>query len=248
MRNRAGFKQYIKEMLGEPLISVELTDTQMNENIQLAIDKFSEFAVEGREKATLIVEIPQRIDGVCELLLDESIMEVTSLSTSTGGSLIAMPGGLVVANQELIAMLVGKSDVMGGVDMLSVVSVLAKVSALEYLFSVKPNIDFNGITKKLKIFQDMPQGTKILMEVCLKPIIKDDTTPNPYFEQQWIKKYSIALCKKQWGSNIGKFEGVLVNGTRVNYERLIQEANDEIEKLENELVEAWFEPLPIIRG
>lgn len=248
MKTRAEFKQYIKEMLGEPLITVEITDTQMNENIQLAIDKFSEFAVEGREKATLIVEIPQRIDKVCEIVLDEAVTEVVSLSTTTGGSLIAMPGGLVVANQELIAMLVGKSDLMSGVDMLSVVSVLSKVSALEYLFSVKPNIEFNGITKKLKIFQDMPEGTKILMEVCLKPIIKDDDAPNSYFDQQWIKKYSISLCKKQWGSNLGKYEGVLVNGARVNYERIIQEANDEIEKLETELVEAWFEPLPIIRG
>ena len=58
----------------------------------------------------------------------------------------------------------------------------------------------------------------------------------------------MTLCKRNWGQNIGKYDAHLIGGTRLNYERIIQEANTDLERLHNELLEQYAAPLPIIRG
>ena len=57
-----------------------------------------------------------------------------------------------------------------------------------------------------------------------------------FFNQIWLKRYAVALAKKQWASNLRKYSNVqLPGGVTFNSDQMYQEAITEIEKLENEL-------------
>jgi hypothetical protein len=63
--------------------------------------------------------------------------------------------------------------------------------------------------------------------------------PNTYvdvFKDRWLLRYASALIKKQWGSNLTKFEGMqLPGGLTFNGAKIYDDAQAEIEKLEDEI-------------
>ena len=55
------------------------------------------------------------------------------------------------------------------------------------------------------------------------------------YNDVWLKKYVTALIKKQWGQNLSKFEGVqLPGGVTLQGRQILEDANTEIEKLEEQ--------------
>ena len=52
----------------------------------------------------------------------------------------------------------------------------------------------------------------------------------------FLKKYTIALFKKQWGQNLIKFEGMqLPGGATLNGRQIYDDGNTELERLDEEL-------------
>ena len=55
--------------------------------------------------------------------------------------------------------------------------------------------------------------------------------------QNWLQKYTTALIKRQWGSNLIKFEGMqLPGGVTFNGMKIYDDANAEIERYEQEVI------------
>ena len=52
----------------------------------------------------------------------------------------------------------------------------------------------------------------------------------------FLKKYSTALIKKQWGQNLIKFEGLqLPGGVTMNGRQMFDDATAELERIEEEM-------------
>jgi hypothetical protein len=57
------------------------------------------------------------------------------------------------------------------------------------------------------------------------------------WNDRFLKKYATAKIKQQWGSNLKKFEGIqMPGGVTLNGQKIYDEAIEEIEKLEEELI------------
>ena len=55
------------------------------------------------------------------------------------------------------------------------------------------------------------------------------------YNDMWLKKYATALCKYQWGENLSKFQGIaLPGGVTLDGQQIKQEAQEEIQRLEEE--------------
>ena len=68
---------------------------------------------------------------------------------------------------------------------------------------------------------------------------------NDYF----LKRYATALIKRQWGTNLLKFEGmVMPGGVTFNGRQLFDDANEEILKLEEECRLNWEQPVDFYTG
>jgi hypothetical protein len=61
---------------------------------------------------------------------------------------------------------------------------------------------------------------------------------------RWLAKYATALIKKQWGSNLTKFTGmVLPGGVTFNGEKIYDDASQELDKLEAEIINGYSLPV-----
>lgn len=77
----------------------------------------------------------------------------------------------------------------------------------------------------------------------------DEKTDIDIYDNEWVKRYTTALIKRQWGGNLSKFEQVqLPSGITVNGTELYNSAQDEIDKLEIEFQERYEEPALFFMG
>ena len=75
-------------------------------------------------------------------------------------------------------------------------------------------------------------GEYIIID-CYRKI--DPTQFTDVYNDVWLKKYVTALIKRQWGQNLSKFEGVqLPGGVTLQGRQILEDANTEIEKLEEQ--------------
>ena len=112
------------------------------------------------------------------------------------------------------------------------------------LVGEKP-IEFNVNQGRLYINMDWKNdiniGEYIIIE-CYRKL--DPTVWTDIYDNLWLKKYSTALIKKQWGENLIKFNGVtMLGGVTMNGEMIYNEAKEDIERLEEESKLTWEEPL-----
>ena len=69
------------------------------------------------------------------------------------------------------------------------------------------------------------------------------------WNDRYLKAYATAKIKYQWGSNLSKFAGIqLPGGVTLDGPRIMQEAHDEIEKIENEIYNFNSLPSEIFTG
>jgi hypothetical protein len=88
---------------------------------------------------------------------------------------------------------------------------------------------------------DLSVGEFIIIE-CYRKL--DPTQFTDIFNDMYLKRYTTALIKRQWGSNLSKFSGVeMLGGVTMNGGDIYSQAIDEITKLEDQ-IQLHFE-LPI---
>ena len=74
--------------------------------------------------------------------------------------------------------------------------------------------------------------------------ILDENTYTDVWKDKWLLRYSTALMKKQWGENLKKFEGMqLPGGITFNGQKIWEEATEEINKLEEEVITNYSLPV-----
>jgi hypothetical protein len=64
------------------------------------------------------------------------------------------------------------------------------------------------------------------------------------WNDRWLKEYATALIKKNWGSNLSKFQGVqLPGGVMLNGQQIYNDAVEEIKALEEEMSSKYELPV-----
>ena len=77
----------------------------------------------------------------------------------------------------------------------------------------------------------------------------DPTVYQDVWNDRWLKRYATALIKRQWGENLSKYSGIqMPGGVEFNGQRLIDEANEEITRLEEEMSSSYELPVDFMVG
>ena len=77
----------------------------------------------------------------------------------------------------------------------------------------------------------------------------DPATFTDVFNDIWVKRYTTQKFKLQWGQNLSKFAGVtMIGGVSLNGNEIMQQAEAEIMKLEQEVRTNYEEPPHLILG
>ena len=66
--------------------------------------------------------------------------------------------------------------------------------------------------------------------------IIDPQQHSQVYNDRFLKEYATALFKEQWGMNISKYDGIqLPGGVTMNGQQILQSAQEEIQRLEEEM-------------
>jgi hypothetical protein len=84
--NLEAMREYVLRKLGAPVIDIELSEDQLDQCIEDAIQKFAQFAMEGQLEKALILDV---LPGVLEYQLDDKITSVVEVVTNSKGSLMS---------------------------------------------------------------------------------------------------------------------------------------------------------------
>ena len=111
-------------------------------------------------------------------------------------------------------------------------------------------ISFDRHRNRLRIDMSWSEEVSVddyLVVECYR-IIDPDTFTDVY-NDYYLKKYLTSLLKKQWGTNLLKFEGmVMPGGVTFNGRQLFDDAIAELEKLEEEVRLNWEQPIDFYTG
>ena len=144
-----------------------------------------------------------------------------------GGSLFE-PFNMAYTNTYLLS-----SSNMGGLATYDMFSQYQEL--VGRMFGSYIEFKWNSTTKKLTMLQ-RPRANETLMLYAYN-YRPDEELLNDYMAQQWIKDYTLATCKYMLGEAREKFATIAgpQGGTSLNGSSLKAEAQQEMEKLENEV-------------
>lgn len=224
---------YVNAMLGGGMIDVELDPIHYETALTKALTRFRQRSDNSVEESYMFLTT---VVDQNEYILPNEVIEVRklfrrSIGSRTGGGdggSLFEPFNLAYTNTYLLS-----SSKMGG---LATYDLFAQHQELVgRMFGSFIEFKWNTTTKKLTILQRPRQGEEVLLECYnYRP---DEQIFADYLAIQWIKDYTVATCKYMLGEARSKFSTIAgpQGGGQLNGDSLKSEAQQELEKLEQEV-------------
>ena len=116
---------------------------------------------------------------------------------------------------------------------------------LSHLLVGEKPLRFNQHQNRLYIDMDWTNdiaADEFLVIECYRKL--DPDTFTDIYDDMYLKRYATALIKRQWGSNLSKFNGVaMLGGVTMNGENIYSQAIEEIQRLEEQIQLAYETPV-----
>lgn len=224
---------YIRAMLGDGMIDIELDPIHYNTAIDRAFAKYRQKSANSVEESFAFLTLEQDVN---EYTLSQEVMEVRdvfrrSIGSRTGGGdtgSLFEPFNLAYSNTYLLS-----SSNMGG--LATYYAFASYQKQVGKMFGSYIQFTWNPATKKLTIMQ-RPRGeeTVLLWLYNHKP---DFVILNDPYAGIWVKDYALAQCKVMIGEAREKFANIASpqGGTQLNGTAMKSEGTAAIEKLEAEI-------------
>ena len=232
-------KEYCLRRLGHPVIEINVDEEQCDDRVSDALQYFAEYHFDGVEKVFLKHTITQTdIDNEYIAMADPVISVIRVLPIPNFN---AFQTGFF--NEEFQLRIQDLNSFTGS-SLINWQMSLQNWSMVDHLFTVTPTIHFNRKQNKLYLetnWSDKFSVGDILIVEAYR--ILDPSTYTEIYDDMFLKKYTAALIKRQWGENLKKFEGVqLPGGVTLNGKTIYDEAVEEINKIEEEMNMKWELP------
>ena len=122
---------------------------------------------------------------------------------------------------------------------------------LEHILVGETPIRFNQHHNRVYIDadweNDFTAGEDYIIVECYRKL--DPTAYTDIYDDIYLKRYATALIKQQWGANLSKFSGVaMLGGVTMNGETIYSQAQEEINKLEEQIQLAFELPVNYMIG
>ncbi len=253
---RETLKQYALRALGKPVIEINVEDDQVEDRIDEALQYFAQYHYDGTERMYLKYQVTA--DDITRARSDETLSTVTDTADSTvsavfkeGKNYIPMPSNVMsvikifpftdkaALNLFDVRYQLRLNDLydFSSTSIIHYDMTLRHLDLLDHILVGERPLRFNQHKNRLYIDMDwqhdVEAGDYIVIE-CYRKL--DGSTFTDVFDDIFLKKYLIQLVKRQWGSNLIKFQGVaMLGGVQMNGEQIYTQALEEIQKLEEQI-------------
>ena len=257
--SRDGLIDYAKRQLGFPVLEINVADEQFSDLLDDAVQVYQERHYDGIMRMYLKYKITQDdVDRGRAKGGNTSLGISTTTTTSTVGlsttfdleenqNYIQMPPSVVGVNQIFkirsdtvydglfnirYQLFLNDLYAFGSIDLLQYSMVQTKLEDITFLLNPDMRYRFNIRQDRLYIdgdFNVINAGDYFVID-CFRILDPDDFTR--VYNDPFLKRYFTALCKKQWGQNLIKFQGVqLPGGIQLNGRQIYDDGVKELDEI-----------------
>ena len=240
---RETFKQYCLRQLGKPVIDINVSDDQCEDRIDDALQYYRDYHFDGTEKVYLKKTLTA--DDITNMYLDVDSSIVGVVNMFDIGDSVNTNNIFNLKYQISLNDIFDASDVT----MLGFYQAFAHVALLEELLVGQQPLRFNR--HKNRVHVDMNWNKVIAGEILIFEAyqVVDPAANADVWADRWLIRYTTELFKKQWGSNLSKFEGMqLPGGVTFNGVKIYDDAITELNKLEEEMITSYSLPVHDLTG
>ena len=266
--SKSTFKEYCLRQLGKPVIDINVDEDQIDDRIDEALQYFSQYHYDGVERVYLKHAITQaeidRAKTNTSATATDTVDSSITASWSEGKGFIPVPDSVLsvvkvfdfsdknTTNMFDIRYQLRLNDLydFSSESILHYEMTMQHLDFLDHILVGEKPIRFNQHQNRLYIdmdwSNDMTAGEFLVIE-CYRKLNPDTYTD--IYDDIYLKRYATALIKRQWGANLSKFEGVqMLGGVTLNGAKLFEEAQADIEKLEEQIQLAYELPINYMIG
>lgn len=242
---------YCLRALGEPVLEVNVDPDQIEDRVDQALQYFRNYHSDGSQRLYYSYQITADDVSNKSVQLDDSILSVQQVLPL--GDLANTSFNLFDVTYQLMFDLVNRGFSAG--DMSYYEQMQQHLSLLSMKLNGTVQTGYSRYRNELKLYgefaNDLEAGDWIVIE-CIAEIPEPSdavSISTSIYDNLFIKEYTTALIKQQWGANLIKFEGMqLPGGITLNGRQLFEDAMQDIERLQERLRLEFEEPVDFFVG
>jgi len=242
---RTEFKEYCLRKLGYPVIEINIEDMQTEDRIDESLSYYWDYHFDGSERTfykwTITADditnqyltVPENIIGAVRIFDIGDALSTNNLFNIRYQIALNDLYDLTSFNQSLVTYYTN----------------MMHIQFIEELLVGRQPIRYNRHINRLYVDMDWDkmQAGEVIVGECYR--IVDPETYADVYKDRWLLNYATQKIKYQWGSNLSKFTGLqLPGGVQFNGQQIMQEAQQEIDKLEQEMLSSYSLPVSDMIG
>ncbi len=248
--SRSQLKDYCLRKLGFPVIDINVDDDQLEDRIDDALQKFRDYHYDGTEEIYLAHQVTSGDIANTYIQVSDNISGVTRLLPISSGSISSSSSqGFNIFD---INYQIRLNDFYNLLSSSYTYYVIARehLAMLDMIVTGEIPFSYNKKVNRINLHMDWAGRLAVGDYIVFQAIqIVDPSTYTKVFNDSWLKSYTAALFKLQWGNNINKYTNyTLPGGLVVNGEKIYNDAVAEIEILHTKLREEYELPPQMIVG
>ena len=265
---KATFKSYCLRALGFGVIDINVSDDQADDRIDEALQYFAQYHYDGIEKMYLKYQVTAdditRAASNTTTTATDTVDSSVTASFGEGNGYIPMPSSVVSVlnifpfddqatnNMFDIRYQLRLNDLydFSSTSIIHYQMTMQQLDFLSHILVGEKPVRFNQHQNRLYIDMDWANDVSVgdyLIIECYRKI--DPATYTDIFDDIYLKRYATALIKRQWGANLSKFNGVaMLGGVTMNGETIYSQAQEELEKLEEQIQLSFETPIDYMVG
>lgn len=248
--SRTELKDYALRKLGFPVIDINVDDDQLEDRIDDALGKFRDYHYDGTEQIYLAQQVTGTLLANNYIDLPNSIIGVSRIMPVSGQSISSSAAeGFNIFD---INYQIRLNDFYNLTSSSYTYYYIARehLEMLNMITVGEIPFEYNRKTNRIQLHASISNKTTENDYIVLQAFrVVDPASYSKVFNDTWIKDYTTALFKEQWGSNLTKYANyTLPGGLVVNGEKIYNDAVAEVERLEEKLRDVYEAPPAMFVG
>lgn len=244
--SRTEFKNYCLRKLGSPVIQINIADEQVDDRIDDALEFYQDYHFDATESTYVKHQITSTDITNGYIPIPAANIGVKRVIPFYLGDNQSSTNMFDVRYQMFL------NDVysLTSTEMLTYELTQSHIQLINNMMQGQIPIRFNRHMNRLHLDINWSQDLKVDQYIIVEVMkILDPDAFTDVWNDRWLKRYGTALIKKQWGENVSKYDGITMpGGVTFNGQRLIDEASEEIQRLEEEMSLAYELPVDFAIG
>ena len=232
--SRQSLIDFCLRRLGAPVIEINVDDDQIEDKVDDALQMYQEFHSDATYRTYLKHVITQTDKDNGYIPIDSNIIYVSQLfPINPTFSSVNM---FDIRYQMMLNSLGDFMNFAGG--MSYYYQMQQYLEFLDQVLSGYPQTTWSRHQDRLYVWGEWSNGDLDVGDYVVAEVYTavDPDTFSSVYNDMFMKNYTTALIKQQWGMNMSKFEGMqLPGGVTISGRQILEDANAELKELEEKL-------------